>query len=405
LPNRLGNPIITWETLTSENVGLDLSFFNNRLNITADFYNNITDHLLLENKIPPTSGYTAQYQNVGTVRNRGIELQLSGDVLRKKDFVWNANFNIAFNKNRIISLGSNQQFTANSGWFSSTNNPDDFILKVGDEVGTMYGLNVLGFYTVDDFNTTRVSNAGFPGLTWQYTLNPKLPDPAKVLADRVAPGQIKYADNSGDGFITIDADRTVIGHALPKFTGGFNQQFSFKGFDATIQMNFSYGNDIFNANKLEFSNAYGVDANLLSIMNDRWKVIDQKGNLIQKETNNMVIGISPDSLEAINANAKIWQPIRTTTGFLPMSFAVEDGSFLRINNITLGYTLPAHLTKRAGISSVRVYATVYNVATITGYSGYDPDVNARRSSPLTPGVDYAAYPRGRTFLAGINVNF
>ena len=95
----------------------------------------------------------------------------------------------------------------------------------------------------------------------------------------------------------------------------------------------------------------------------------------------------------------------STNGFAPMSFAVEDGSFLRINNITLGYTLPSRLTQRAKISSLRVYATVYNVATITGYSGYDPDVNARRSSPLTPGVDYAAYPSGRTFLAGINLNF
>src|SRR5439155_16026282 len=122
------------------------------------------------------------------------------------------------------------------------------------------------------------SNAQFPTLTWQYNLDPKLPDPSKVLADRVAPGQIKFADINGDGKITLDADRTVIGHALPKFTGGFNQQFSYKGFDASIFMNFSYGNDIFNANKLEFANAYGVDANMLAIMNDRWKVIDQKCN-------------------------------------------------------------------------------------------------------------------------------
>ena len=116
--------------------------------------------------MPPTSGYTTQYQNVGTVRNRGIELQLAGDVMRKKDFVWNANFNIAFNKNEIVRLGANQQFTANSGWFSSTNNPDDYILKVGESVGTMYGLKVLGYYTVNDFTTTRVNNVQFPNLTW-----------------------------------------------------------------------------------------------------------------------------------------------------------------------------------------------------------------------------------------------
>jgi TonB-linked SusC/RagA family outer membrane protein len=405
LPSRLGNPNITWETLTSENLGIDLTMFKNRLNLTADFYNNTTEDLLIENKIPPTSGYTTQYQNVGTIRNRGVEIQLGGTVIDKKNFSWNANFNIAFNKNKIISLGPNTKFTANSGWFSTTNNPDDYILQVGDEVGTMYGLKVIGFYGVNDFDVTRVNNATYPGLTWLYTLNSKFPDPSKVLADRVAPGQIQFADINRDNKITLDSDRTVIGHALPKFTGGFNQQFTWKGFDASIFVNFSYGNDIFNANKLELANAYGVDANMLSIMSDRWKVIDPSGNLIQKETNNTVIAISPDSLAAFNAGAKIWQPIRTTTGFAPTSFAVEDGSFIRINNITLGYNLPKSLLQRAKISALRIYATVYNVATITGYSGYDPDVNARRNTPLTPGVDYSAYPRGRTFLAGVNLSF
>jgi hypothetical protein len=271
----------------------------------------------------------------------------------------------------------------------------------------MYGLKVDGFYKSSDFTTTNVYNAQYPGLTWQYVLDPKLAVPSTaVLADYVAPGQIKFRDINGDNKITLDSDRTVIGHALPIFTGGFNQTFSYKNFDLSIFMNFSYGNDIYNANKLEFSNQYGVDGNMLSIMNGRWNVIDEKGNLIQKQTNSTtVIGISPDSLSAVNAGATIWQPIRTTTGFLPMSFAVEDGSFLRINNVTLGYTLPKHILQRAKISNLRVYVTAYNVATITGYSGYDPDVNVKRNNPLTPGVDYAAYPRGRTYVAGINLSF
>jgi hypothetical protein len=327
-------------------------------------------------------------------------------VMNKKNFNWNANFNISFNKNKIIKLGSQDKFTANSGWFSSNGNPDDYLVRVGDQIGTMYGLKVDGFYTTADFNTARVVNPNYPNLTWQYILNPKLPNPAQVLADLVQPGQIKYRDINGDGKITLDSDRTVIGHALPKFTGGFNQQFSYKNFDMSVFINFSYGNDIMNANKLEFSNAYGVDANMLQIMNDRWRVIDRSGNLVQKQVNNTtVIGISPDSLSSLNANARIWTPIRTTTGFYPSSFAVEDGSFIRINNITLGYTLPRQLMQKAKISSLRVYATVYNVATITGYSGYDPDVNVKRNSPLTPGVDYSAYPRGRTFVAGVNLSF
>lgn len=406
LPTRLGNPDITWETLNSKNLGLDITFLKNRISLTADVYSNVTKNLLIDNKIPPTSGYTTQYQNLGKVRNRGVELQLSAAIINKQEFKWNANFNISFNRNKILSLGKQTQFTANSGWFSTTNNPDDYILKVGDEIGTMYGLVNEGYYTTNDFTTNRIYNASYPGLTWQYVLKSGLPNPGGLLNDLVAPGQMKFKDVNGDGKLTLDGDRTVIGHALPKFTGGLSQQFSYKGFDLSVFLNFSYGNDIFNANKLEFGNAYGVDVNMLSIMNDRWKYIDGSGNLIQKQVNSTTaIGISPDSLTAINSNATIWSPSRSTNGFAPMSFAVEDGSYIRINNITLGYTFTNSFLKKAKISNFRLYATIYNVATITGYSGYDPDVNARRSTTLTPGVDYSAYPRGRSFIAGINLSF
>lgn len=406
LPTRLGNPDITWESTTSKNLGFDLSFFKSRINLTVDVYSNTTKNLLLENKIPPTSGYTTQYQNVGSTRNNGLEIQVSGTVLRKKYFNWNSSFNISFNKNKIISLGNQKQFTANSGWFSTTANPDDYLVRVGDQVGTMYGLKTDGFYKVNDFTTAPVTNATYPNLAYQYTLNSKLPNPAAVLADLVQPGQIKYRDINGDGKITLDSDRTVIGHALPKFTGGFNQQFSYRNFDLSVFLNFSYGNDIMDANRLEFSNAYGVDANLLSIMNDRWKVIDAAGNLVQKQLNtSTVIGIAPDQLAALNANAKVWTPIRTTTGFYPSSYAVEDGSYLRLNNVTLGYTLSKDFLQKIRIASVRFYATGNNLATITGYSGYDPDVNSRRGTALTPAVDYGSYPRGRTYIFGLNVSF
>ena len=409
LPSRLGNPNIQWESLTSKNLGFDFTLLNNRINLTVDLYSNLTKNLLIENRFPATSGYTTQFQNVGTTRNNGLEIQLGANIIKKKDFNWNTNFNISFNKNKIISLGTQKQFTANSGWFT-TNAPDDYLIRVGDEVGTMYGFKVDGFYNVNDFVVTpyvnATNNVTYPTLLYQYTLNPKLADPAAVLADWVAPGQIKYRDINGDGKITLDSDRTVIGHALPKFTGGFNQQFTYKNFDLSVFMNFSYGNDIMNANKLEMSTNYGTDNNMLAIMDGRWKVIDAAGNRIQKQIgSNVVIGIAPDQMALINAGATIWQPIRTTTGFYPSSFAVEDGSFLRINNITLGYTLPTKMLARVKISSLRIYATANNVATLTGYSGYDPDVNSRRNTALTPGVDYAAYPRGRTFIAGVNVSF
>ncbi|MCW3087966.1 MAG: TonB-dependent receptor [Sediminibacterium sp.] len=411
LPSRLGNPFIQWESLTSENAGIDLGFFKNRITLTVDVYANTTKNLLIENKIPPTSGYTTQYQNVGTTRNRGLEIQLGATVMRKKDFSWNANFNIAFNKNRIVSLGSQTSFTANSGWFSSTANPDDYLLKVGDEIGTIYGLKTDGFYSVNDFTVTPyvnpANNARYPTLLYQYTLKPGVANAAPVLSTGLAsPGLIKYADINGDGKVTIADDRTVIGHALPKFTGGFNQQFSYKNFDASIFCVFSYGNDVYNANKLEFASAYGVDQNMLAINNDRWKYIDASGNLVQKQIDaSTAIGIAPDQLAALNANAQIWQPSLSTNGFIPSSYAIEDGSYLRISNVTLGYTLPQSLLQKLRIASLRIYATGNNLATITGYSGYDPDVNSRRGTPLTPGVDYGSYPRGRTFVFGVNVSF
>ncbi len=409
-PSQLGNPVIKWETTTSRNLGFDVSFFNNRLSAIIDLYSNTTNNLLIANAIPATSGYTTQYQNVGSNRNNGLEIQLSGIVIQRKDFNWNANFNISFNKNVITSLGNQQSFTANSGWFSTTANPNDYLIKVGQQVGTMYGLKVDGFYTVNDFDATpyvnTANNAKYPTLNYQYTLKKGLPDPAAVLSDLVAPGQIKYRDVNGDGKVTLDSDRTVIGHALPKFTGGFSQQFTYKNFDASVFVNFVYGNQIMNANKLEFSTQYGVDGNMLAIMDNRWKVIDDAGNLVQKQPDaKTVIGIAPDQLQALNANAKIWQPIRTTTGFYPSSFAVEDGSYLRINNITIGYTMPNQWVRKFGISRLRTYVTGTNIATLTSYSGFDPDVSTRRSTPLTPGVDYGGYPRGRTFIFGLNVSF
>jgi hypothetical protein len=169
---------------------------------------------------------------------------------------------------------------------------------------------------------------------------------------------------------------------------------------------FSYGNDVYNANKLEFGSAYGVDQNMLSMNNDRWRYIDASGNLVQKQIDaTTAIGIAPDQLAALNANAQIWTPSLSTNGFIPSSYVIEDGSYLRIGNLTLGYTLPVQLTQKAKISSFRIYATATNLATITGYSGFDPDVNARRGTPLTPGVDYGSYPRGRTIVFGFNVTF
>lgn len=398
-----GNPDLKWETTTAKNLGFDLSLFKNRVSLTVDIYSNVTTNLLVANAIPTSTGYTSQLQNIGSTRNNGLEIQLAAPIIRTKNFQWNANYNMSFNNNIILDLGKQQQFLYNSGWFAASN-PSDYIVKVGQQVGSMYGFVNDGFYKTADFTTTPYNNPLYPLLTNQYTLNAGVPNVYPgVSTIQVQPGLPKFKDLNGDGVINA-ADETIIGHAQPKFVGGLNQQFAFKGFDMSVFLNFSYGNQIYNANKIEFTNAYSNDANLLTLTKNRWHNIDAQGNAIQAVIGGTVVaGVAPAVMDAINANASYWIPTTGQNAYYPMSYAIEDGSFIRINNITLGYSLPRKMLQRVKISSLRFYVTGNNLGVLTGYSGYDPEANTRRSTPATPGVDYAAYPKSRTFIFGVNL--
>ncbi|QHS63314.1 SusC/RagA family TonB-linked outer membrane protein [Chitinophaga agri] len=408
-PSNLGNDKLKWESQIARNLGVDLTAFHNRVSLTADVYYNSSKNLLLNQAIPSSTGYTAQFQNIGATSNKGLELQLSADIIRRQSFSYSASFNISFNKNRITSLGGNNIILRNSGWFSGNNFPADYILKVGEEVGTMYGYINDGFYTPADFTTTPYANANYPGLTTQYILKKDVASNAGILADALQPGSPKFRDLNGDGVIDADHDRTIIGRSQPKCYGGFNQTLTFRNFDLNIFVNFVSGHKVFNANKLEYGSAYGSEVNLLRAANDRWKMIDEKGQLIQRAVssggNNIIVGVDSLTLSNINRNAGLWFPSTSVNGFYSQRYAVENGSYIRINNITLGYNLPKELLRRIGMNNIRVYLTANNVATITGYTGYDPDANTRRADPTTAGVDYAAYPRARTYVMGLNVNF
>ena len=382
-PSTLANPILKWEKNVTQNLGLDLSFFNNRLQLTVDAYKNTANDLLLAVAIPPTSGYSTQIQNIGSTSNRGIEFQLNAIPVSNKNFNWTSNFNIAFNKNKVESLGGVTRIERTSGWQGSDGVPD-YLVKVGEPVGLMYGFITDGFYKIEDFTYNTATST--------YTIKPGIP--VNGVYGQPQPGMLKWKDLNGDGVITADADRTVIGNANPKFSGGWSNQFSYKGFDMSVFVNFVSGNDIYNANKLEWTDGAFTNLNMLNIMKTRWTNIDANGKVVTE----------PTALAQLNANATIWSPVRVQRWWLH-SWAVEDGSYLRVNNVTLGYTLPTQLTSKIKLSSLRVYATVNNLATLTNYSGYDPDVTTRRSDPLTPGVDFAGYPRSRTWVAGINVTF
>ncbi len=402
----LGNPDLQWESQVSRNIGFDAEFLKGRIQLSVDAYRNTTSNLLLSNVIPVNSGYGSQFQNVGATQNTGLEIQLSGTIMHTKNFTWSGNFNIAWNKNIIKSLGAQQSFTVNSGYFNSSQQPADFLVKVGDEVGTFYGLINDGYYKVSDFNNTPYSNAAYPWATTQYTLKAGVPV-STISSTTIQPGTQKFVDVNGDGKITT-ADYTTIGHALPKGIGGFGQTFRYKNFDASVFLNFSYGNQVANYNKLEFTSTYSNGANLLSTFNDRYRTVDPTtGVQVQgvPSTAIGVIGASPAVLNALNGNAKYWIPVQGIEWDNNQSYALENGSFIRINNVTVGYTLPRQITSRVKIASLRIFVTGTNLGTITGYTGYDPDVSTRRASPVTAGVDYSAFPRARVFTAGLNVSF
>jgi TonB-linked SusC/RagA family outer membrane protein len=386
IPDGLANQNLVWEKTKSRNLGLDISFLKNRIQLSADVYKNTTDDLLIAVPVPTSSGYTTQIQNVGSTENRGVEFQINATPIQKKGFSWTANFNISFNKNEITALSTYQDsYLQASGWGVGST-PADFIVKVGEPVGSIRGFITDGYYKLEDF-TYNSSNG-------TYTLIAGQPTNLGVTSLAPYPGRLKFKDLDGNGIID-DADRTIIGVAQPDFFGGLNQQFTYKNFDLSVFLNFQVGNDVINANRLEFTNAYTPNSNMLAIMNARWRNVNDLGQVVT----------DPTELAKLNANATIWSPSNSSNAFTLHSWAVEDGSFLRLNNITFGYNFPRSIIDKIKVQKLRLYVTGNNLAIITNYSGYDPEVSTRRSTPVTPGVDYSAYPRSRTFIAGVNLTF
>lgn len=387
----LSNENLKWETTITRNLGLDFGLFNSRINGSVELYLNNVKDLLLAATIPANTGYTSQMQNIGKTQNKGLEFSLEGVIIDKKDFTLRASANIAFNRNKIEELGTINSFLTSSGWIRDGNPAGDYLVEEGRPVGLMYGYVNDGMYSFDDFT--------FDDVNKKWVLNSNVASNFGITGAQAMPGQMKYKDLNGDGKIDGTNDRAVIGNANPKHTGGFSLSSTFKGFDLSVFFNWVYGNDVYNANKMEFTQ-FGdtrLYNNLLSGMNS-----DNRFTVVDAITGDFV-GNDPVRLKEVNKNATIWSPRYTITNL--SSWAIEDGSFLRLNNITLGYSLPASLLKRVKIQSLRFYTTLYNVYTWTNYSGYDPEVDTRRSTPLTPNVDYSAYPRSRQYVVGVNINF
>lgn len=404
----LANPNLVWESTVSRNFGIDLGFFKNRFQLSVDIYKNTTEDLLINVPISSSLGYTTQFQNVGSTENKGIEIQLNANIITKTDFTWTASLNLSANKNRVKSLGdylakypgTDQRFFLQSSGWGIASTPADYLVRVGDPVGSIYGFVTDGYYTPDqfDYNTS----------TGIYTLKAGVASNQPIISSLPAPGSLRFKDLNGDGLIN-DLDKKVIGVAQPKLFGGLNQQVKWKNFDLSVFVNYQFGNDVYNANKLEFTSGYQTNSNLLEIMNGRWRNVDANGKILQRivtiSSVQFVQGVAPAELLANNTNAQLWSVSTAANAFTLHSWAVEKGSFVRLNNVTIGYTLPSKLLAKMKMQNLRVYVTGNNIHVFTKYSGYDPEVSTRRNNPTTPGVDYSAYPRGRSFIFGINLSF
>lgn len=357
------NPFLGWETTAQTDIGLDLAFLHNRISLTADIYQKSTYDLLLQATMPASSGYENAMINVGSMRNRGVELSITAIPVQTKNFTWTSTLNFGMNNNTVTALANNQTTLISTiDWHTRYSSQTPYVTKVGMPTGLMYGYRYIGTYKYDEFSNGTLLKDWIPYFG---------------VRENIRPGDPKYEDVNGDGVIN-DSDRTVIGIGQPLHTGGWNNTFNFYGIDLSIFMNWSYGNDLLNANRLVFEYYDGTQLNQFGTMRNAW------------------------SLER-NPDSDVPRSGATGMEFYS-SRVVEDGSFLRIKTVTLGYTFPSKWLRKMKIQSLRVYLTAENLFTFTNYSGPDPEVSTR-NSVLTPGFDWSAYPRARSLTGGLSFSF
>ena len=399
----LANPLLTWEKRTTRNLGLDFGFFNERINGNIDVYWNNTDDLLINHTIA-APGYTTVYENSASTSNKGVELTVNAAIIQKKNFSLSANFNIGFDKSNVKSLANGlEEMTFASGWASTDNkNQQDYIVRVGDPIGLVYGWMSDGYYTTNDF-------ASYDEVTGKYTLKDGVAK-TELLGGRpgLRPGVMKLKDLNGDG--VVDAkDITVIGDTNPDFSGGFGFNGTVYDFDFNVNFTYKYGNEIYNANKIQTSSRYraGTWPNMRDDMSpsNAYSYINPETGVLLKSLEDLAYWNEGGNGQAAKA---IWSPFSTGDAVVvPTDWAMDDASFLRLQSVTLGYTLPHKLTNKVGIQRLRFYVTGTNLFVITNYPGYDPEVSSyvRNSSysGLTPGIDFSSYPKSRSFTFGLNL--
>lgn len=360
-PSAPPNRNLKWEKTLQTNFGVDAAFFQSKLRLTVDLYSSDTEGLLLDVPTPLSSGFTTQLQNIGAVNNRGIEINL-GTSQEFGKLQWDGDLVFTKNINKIVALGPGDADIINTG---STGNTY-FINRVGEEIGSYFLPRVIGVFK----NQADVDS--YPHF---------IDSPSNYDFQTSKPGDFKYEDANHDNKFDAVKDRVVLGSYLPKFTYGFTSNFRYQNFDLSFAVQGVYGNKILNLGRRYFFQGEGNQNNYAGAVN-RWKSETDMGD-----------GKTP------RANRQTKGP-----GGITSSWHVEDGSYLRIRNITLGYTLPVAVLKSTFITKLRFYATAQNPFTFTGYLGYNPEVS-NRSAVSTAGEDYGVYPTGKVFAMGVNLIF
>lgn len=347
-PDNPGNDNLKWETTRQVNGGFDISFVHSRIGFTADYYNKNTSDLLYYFNLPWSTGYNSYLKNIGKLRNSGFEFALNTTNLINK-FKWNTTANISFNKNKIIDLHGQDLFVNNDTYKLKIGNWA--VIREGEEMGSFYGLQSDGIWQTDEA------------------------DKAAIYGNK--PGDFKYVDKNDDGKINVD-DCAIIGHALPDFTWGLSNNFSYKNITLDIFIQGSQGNQILNSNRFELESGNGLSNATINLL-DRW---------------------TPEnpSNEYPRANR--------SADYLHMSTRyLEDGSYIRIKTVTLGYNLPSKLMKDLNMKAVKLYFTAQNPFTITKYSGFDPEVGTFGMDNTRMGYDFGTYPSVKTYIFGASINF
>lgn len=399
-PSNIPNTSIRWESQEQYNVGLDLGFFNGRLNLTVDAYYKKSDDMLMSMQLPSYMGtqgndsskLQAPKGNYGSIENKGLEITLDAHPVQLKNFSWDSNFQISFNKNKLLSLSDTENATlvGYGQWGDVV-----CVSEIGKPLYNFYGYKVEGVYKDLDDIQNSAKPAKYPS------------DGVFSRGNTVWVGDIKYEDVDENGIID-ERDRTDLGSPLPKFTFGWTNTFRYKNLDLSIFLNGSYGNKVMNYNSLTLTHMNSTWTNQLqSVVSKRARLEPIDPTIVYADGSKWFDHI--DNVRVKNPGTKIpHSSINDPNDNDCISDRyVEDGSFLRIKNITLGYTFPKALLNKAKIENLRVYVNIQNLYTFTKYTGYDPEVGAstQDSSGLTYGLDNGRYPSPAMYSFGLNITF